>query len=85
MKTNDFVKAVLPVAADIVKDIIKDSIGNNDNHHHSSIEVDKEKSGMDIYRGTDRINVNVNLYVNVYVGLGERTKSLSGVNYADQY
>lgn len=84
MITNDFVKAVLPVAVDFVKDIITDNKTDN-NHRYKNIKVDKEKSEMDVYRDANKINVNINMYINVYVGLGERTRSISGVSYADQY
>lgn len=84
MITNDFVKAVLPVAVDFVKDIITDNKTDN-NHRCKNIKVDKEKSEMDVYRDANKINVNINMYINVYVGLGERTRSISGVSYADQY
>lgn len=84
MKTNDFVKAVLPVAVGFVKDIITDNKTDN-NHHCKSIKVDKEKPEMDVYRDANKININVNMHINVYVGLGERTRSISGVSYADQY
>lgn len=77
MKTNDFVKTIVPVAVDVIKDIIKDN--------KRKIELDKEKSGIDVFRDTDKTVINLNLYINIYTGLGERTKSITGISYADQY
>ena len=67
MTTNDFMKAILPVAGDIVKDVIMNKMGNGENNtEKTKVNIDKKKSGIDIFSKPDKIVVNVNIYMNIY-------------------
>ncbi len=87
MTTNDFMKAVLPVAGNIVKDVImsKMSNGENNNTEKTKVDIDKKKSGIDIFSKPDKIEVNINIYMNIYSGLGSNALSMTGKNYIGEY
>jgi len=87
MTTNDFMKAVLPVAGDIVKDVImsKMSNGENNNTEKAKVDIDKKRSGIDIFSKPDKIEVNINIYMNIYSGLGSNALSMTGKNYIEEY
>lgn len=87
MTTNDFMKAILPVAGDIVKDVVmnKMSNGENNNAEKTKVYIDKKKSGIDIFSKPDKIVVNVNIYMNIYSGLGSNVLSMTGKNYIEEY
>lgn len=87
MTTNDFMKAVLPVAGDIVKDVIMSKMNNgeNNNTEKTKVDIDKKRSGVDIFSKPDKIVVNVNIYMNIYSGLGSNALSMTGKNYIEEY
>jgi hypothetical protein len=87
MTTNDFMKAILPVAGDIVKDVVMNKMGNgeNNNTEKTKVDIDKKKSGIDIFSKPDKIVVNVNIYMNIYSGLGSNALSMTGKNYIEEY
>lgn len=87
MTTNDFMKAILPVAGDIVKDVVMNKMGNgeNNNTEKTKVDIDKKKSGIDIFSKPDKIVINVNIYMNIYSGLGSNALSMTGKNYIEEY
>ena len=86
MTTNDFMKAVLPVAGDIVKDVIMSKMNNDGNNtEKTKVDIDKKKSGIDIFTKPNKIEVNVNIYMNIYSGLGANVLSMTGRNYVEEY
>ena len=86
MTTNDFMKAVLPVAGDIVKDVIMSKMSNDGNNtEKSKVDIDKKRSGIDIFTKPNKIEVNVNIYMNIYSGLGANVLSMTGRNYVEEY
>ncbi len=87
MTTNDFMKAILPVAGDIVKDVVMNKMGNgeNNNTEKTKVDIDKKKSGIDIFSKPGKIVVNVNIYMNIYSGLGSNVLSMTGKNYIEEY
>lgn len=87
MTTNDFMKAFLPVAGDIVKDVVMNKMGNGENNNieKTKVDIDKKKSGIDIFSKPDKIVVNVNIHMNIYSGLGSNVLSMTGKNYIEEY
>lgn len=87
MTTNDFMKAILPVAGDIVKDVVMNKMNNgeNNNTEKTKVNIDKKKSGIDIFSKPGKIVVNVNIYMNIYSGLGSNVLSMTGKNYIEEY
>ena len=87
MTTNDFMKAILPVAGDIVKDVVMNKMGNGENNNieKTKVDIDKKKYGIDIFSKPDKIVVNVNIYMNIYSGLGSNALSMTGKNYIEEY
>lgn len=87
MTTNDFMKAILPVAGDIVKDVVMNKMGNgeNNNTEKTKVDIDKKKYGIDIFSKPDKIVVNVNIHMSIYSGLGSNVLSMTGKNYIEEY
>ena len=81
MTTNDFMKVLLPVAGNIIKDMI---IGKEEKPH-GRIDIDRERTSVDVAEEPNAINVNVNIYMNIYTGLSSNTTSMGGKNYKGEY
>lgn len=75
--TMNLIKELAPVAIDIMKDLMFKRPDTN-------IAVDKEKSSIDIIDGEKKIDIHLNVYVNVYTSHSIPV-SIEGKNYEGCY